>query len=165
MPVIQYQLSSGDQVSFQEGDTIGFSWTTGGVITYDVASANDYLYCENNVAPPSVGTSFKLIAGRYGNRLYSIRALYTPTCLGKHTVYLVFGKRSIGLEMRSFTVRMPLSLNLSSNMATSNKHSVHSHNTTSIGFQQDVWTVDTVSLLKSFIFIVDIGHRSSWLLQ
>jgi hypothetical protein len=81
---VQFQLSSSDQIRFLAGDTIGFTWSQFGVIPFAALPANDYLYCEDLVNPPAVGSDFTLQIGRYGNRFYSIQAFYSPTSIGRH---------------------------------------------------------------------------------
>ena len=70
-------LSEAEKYTFQKGDTIGFTWTELGVIAYEDSWGSPY--CENNVAPTTEGTIVSLIANRYGNRVYSLKALYKPT--------------------------------------------------------------------------------------
>lgn len=78
---VQVYFTGADQANFQVGDTIGFTWTNYGVVPFDVSS--DYNYCEDNVAQPAVGSQVNLVAGRYGNRFWSLQAIYKPTVSGK----------------------------------------------------------------------------------
>ena len=70
-------LPLSDRFTFQKGDTIGFTWTAYGVILYE--GQTNFFYCEDNIAPSTEGAQVTLVANRYGNRLYSIQALYNPT--------------------------------------------------------------------------------------
>ena len=80
MSFIQVLFTGSDQVNFQVGDTYGFTWTQYGVVPFDVSS--DYNYCEDDQAQPAVGSTFTLKFARYGNRFYSIQAVYNPTVSG-----------------------------------------------------------------------------------
>ena len=75
-------FTGSDQANFQVGDTIGFTWTNYGSISYET-STGDYNYCEGETVQPAVGSAITLKAGRYGNRFYSIQALYTPAVSGR----------------------------------------------------------------------------------
>ena len=71
-------FSENNQFTFQKGDTIGFTWTDTGVISFEGSFGNQY--CESNVAPTTEGSVVVLVDNRgEGNRIYSIQALYRPT--------------------------------------------------------------------------------------
>lgn len=72
---MQIILDKNEQYNFQAGDTIGFTWTNFGVVTYN--DVNGYNYCEDNVGQPAVGATLSLYGGRgYGSRVYSFEAVY-----------------------------------------------------------------------------------------
>ena len=62
-------FTGSDQVNFQVGDTIGITYTNGGVIVGEPAT-NEYNYCYDEIVQPTVGSSFTLNAGS-GKTYYS----------------------------------------------------------------------------------------------
>ena len=73
----QVTLSAKDQFTFQKGDTIGFTWTAKGVISYEASVGAPY--CHGTVAPTSEGSSVNLkVDTSYSNRIYSFQALFQP---------------------------------------------------------------------------------------
>jgi hypothetical protein len=52
-------------------------------VLFPSTSAATYNYCEDNVAQPAVGSQVNLVAGRYGNRFWSLQAIYKPTVSGE----------------------------------------------------------------------------------
>ena len=76
MTYFQLSFTDSDQASFLAGDTIGYTWTGYGAIPYD--GSYEYNYCDDSVGQPEVGGQFSLVAGRYGNRQYSISAIIKP---------------------------------------------------------------------------------------
>ena len=75
------KFTGSQQIDFQAGDTIGFTWTQNGVITYE--NIADFPYCEDSVSAPALNSDFTLVAGRYGNRIYALEAFYNPISLGE----------------------------------------------------------------------------------
>ena len=73
---VQVSLVGTNQANFQPGDTIGFTWTSTGVVPHK--DVRDFNYCEDIVGRPAVGATLSLIAGRRGNRIYSFESLYIP---------------------------------------------------------------------------------------
>ena len=69
-PWLQVKLSGADVFQVQKGDRYGFTWLNYGVI--DFAYVREDNFCESSVKQ-DVGSTVNLIAGRHGNREYSIR--------------------------------------------------------------------------------------------
>jgi hypothetical protein len=77
MCVLQYSVPEDQRIKVQPGDTVGFTWTKFGLVTYNAVTP--FQYCEDNKSPPAVGSTITLIDGRYGNRAYSFQAFITPS--------------------------------------------------------------------------------------
>ena len=75
-------FTGSDQVNFQVGDTVGFTWTNEGAIAFE-DSSNDFIYCRGETTQPAVGSTFTLREGSGGNRIYSLQAIYNPSVSGK----------------------------------------------------------------------------------
>jgi len=70
-------LSSSDQIAFKAGDTVGLTWTNYGNIPFDYTSGT-YNYCDQPTQFTTIGGTASLTANRYGNRIYSMQAIYGP---------------------------------------------------------------------------------------
>lgn len=77
MCVLQYSVPVDQRIQVQANDTVGFTWTKLGLVTYN--DVTPYQYCEDNQSPPAVGSTITLVDRRYGNRAYSFQAFITPS--------------------------------------------------------------------------------------
>ncbi len=86
---VQIRLATTEQFNFQAKDTIGFTWSNYGTVSYNDVSG--YNYCEDSVGQPAVGGTLSLVGGRYGSRLYSFEAVYMENGPGVYCQVYMLG--------------------------------------------------------------------------
>ena len=87
---IQISFTGSDQADFLAGDTIGFTWTRNGPVSFE--GSDEFNYCEDSVGQPAVGSQISLRSGQNGNRVYSFQAITRPAA-GKLSLTLVLHNR------------------------------------------------------------------------